>query len=148
MCMAVYISSDIELPIITWDEKNPSFFAEKESTDHTNKFFSKPHSYYLGAFEGCSCGFEYIDCFVEKDDPEEIKENELKKECMQKLVQYLKDALKKTRELELLICWEDEEKDPPTKRGTVTLDELDEPYWVFETIEGFYKLVKNKRTSS
>lgn len=59
MCMAVYLASDVPLPLIPWDEGNPSFNT-MELSDYEQPFmeqFTKPHVYYLGSYTGCSCGF-------------------------------------------------------------------------------------------
>ncbi|MCK4917989.1 MAG: hypothetical protein KAS51_07225 [Candidatus Omnitrophica bacterium] len=142
MCMAVYLGSDIELPTSKWDKNKPSFYAENaQEDDNVKKQFTKKNIYYLGSHEGCGCGFSYDDNEVNPEYSEEVKDNELRKDSVKHLVQYLKNALEKTTELELFICWEGEQGEKPNKRATITVEEILGTYWSLDTRE-FYKVIK------
>jgi len=58
--MMVYIASDHELPLIEWNEDAPAFHVRElhEKEKAVRAQFTLPHIYYVGAHEGCGCGFQ------------------------------------------------------------------------------------------
>lgn len=50
MCMTIYIASNKELPLIPWNENNPSFNVSKEDDSNGVKnHLSKKYLYYAGS---------------------------------------------------------------------------------------------------
>jgi hypothetical protein len=59
MCLAFYVGADMELPLVPWDRAKPAFcvrplFPEEEIV---RRLFMKRYVVYIGASEGCGCGF-------------------------------------------------------------------------------------------
>ncbi len=144
MCIAVYLGSDIQLPTFEWDRKAPSFYATKANNDHgVMAQFSKLNVYYIGSHKGCGCGFIYEEDAFDPKNPKDVKEDRLRKESTKNLVEYLNEALERTQELELFICWEGEQGDAPKKTATITTDEIFGIDWTLDMRE-FYQVVRNK----
>lgn len=59
MCFVLYMASDKERREIAWDSAAPSFHVRANANGATQARaqFSKANVYYLGAHEGCGCGF-------------------------------------------------------------------------------------------
>ena len=119
MCLAIYIGSDKELPCSKWDAKNPAFFVEDimdSNHDGVEIQFDKKFIYYAGSYQGCGCGFYYQDYDVGyEQDPEEIEKS---KADVEKLIQYLEDALADNT-IQLFACWEGMQKNKPDFKGTI-----------------------------
>ena len=58
MCLAVYVASDVELPLITWDDADRRFYVSELSSreQEVKKQFSLPRVHYAGTRPGCGCG--------------------------------------------------------------------------------------------
>lgn len=103
MCLAVYVASNDELPVIPWDENKPCFFIVAEDTSNVvRKHFSKKNIYYTGSYMGCGCGFMYGDNI--DGNEEEI----LKRKSFEDILTYLKENLD-GEELEIYCCWDGDE---------------------------------------
>jgi len=58
MCLAVYIASDIELPLVPWNKAKPSFHvSELTYNKGVRKQFSLDNVRVAGSDAGCGCGF-------------------------------------------------------------------------------------------
>lgn len=66
--------------------------------------FTKPHVYYAGSHEECSCGFQ-----LGKDRSPEDPEQARGRESLGAFAKYLQDALTRVDDLELFACWEGEQ---------------------------------------
>jgi hypothetical protein len=83
MCLAVYISTKIEIATIPWDNDNPSFFIlsiDQRNHHNVEKQFINPNIYYVGSYQGCGCGFIY-----DENDPEftdEMEDLNLRSKCI------------------------------------------------------------------
>lgn len=111
MCLALFVASDHELPLIPWDEAAPAFNVQPLS-EHDGKVltthFSKRHARYLGGHSGCSCGFRYS-AQASGDDADAVRENELGRASVAALRAYLQKAIETVGPLELYVCWEGDE---------------------------------------
>ena len=119
MCMMLYLASDKPLPLVAWDENNPSFHVQElhESSASVRKQFSKPCVYYLGSDQGCGCGFSYGQ-FV--NDDEELKS----RDSVLRLSKYLSQAVEIAGPLELYSCWHGDEETTPEFNEVVTFEEI------------------------
>jgi hypothetical protein len=92
MCLAVYLASDKPLPLIEWNEKEPSFYVgELTKSDKSVKIqFEFPYIYYIGSDEGCGCGF-----FKKGRESDELFRAE---ENYSKLASYLEKQHQKAKE--------------------------------------------------
>ena len=140
MCMMVYIASDRPLPVIPWDEDRPAFHA-KEVAEHepARRQFSKPYVYYVGAHEGCGCGFQY------GQDPsvEDEKDVALAKTSRRELVKYLRRALATVAMVELYACWDGDQAANPVGRSVVSPNDLLKSRTFFEEKE-FLQIVAKR----
>jgi len=145
MCMMVYIASNSPLPLIDWDENRHAFYVEELSDqfqDQLRNKFSKSYLYYVGAHEGCGCGFSYGKYPLEDDEEPE----EEAKESVTRLSQYLAEAVAKHGTIELFACWADDESAPPEHRRSITPEDIGgESFW-FEEKE--FLIIGNKSKSS
>jgi hypothetical protein len=90
MCLALYLASKDELPVIPWNEEKPAFHVVHlpQSAEPVRKHFNAKHVYYVGSDQGCSCPFNYeheYDTIVELRD-------------------YLRNALICVDEVEMFSC--------------------------------------------
>ena len=144
MCLAFYIGSNTELPTNSWDESNPSFFVEQAKEDYDMKInVSKDYIYYAGSHEGCGCGFKNNEEWVDFNKPEEVKKLEASKKSLNQLIDYLKRALNKTKELDLFICWEGEQEETPKEIKTINPEELLKIDWSME-LRDLFKIMNER----
>ena len=69
---------------------------------------------YLGAYEGCGCGFG--------------KGGEQGRQSLDSLCTFLEEQLETVAELELYGCWLGDEEEPPEERREVTPEQLVESF--------------------
>ena len=137
MCLVAYIASNIPLPLILWDKNEPAFHVAELSTEEDQKVrvqFSKPHIYYLGSHEGCGCGFPYTDSLGNEEDKDKTQQTR------ERLVEYLRSALKTQEDVELFFCWEGDQDAEVESRRTLNLQEMGDAFG-FETKQ-LLKIVK------
>jgi hypothetical protein len=117
MCYALYLASERALPIVEWNENDYVFFTEElaKHDEGVLSQFTKPNVYYLGSYEGCSCGFFYnrAESFSEKT-----------KDSVHCWCAFISQALETTAELEIFACWAGEEENKPKKRVLLTPQQL------------------------
>ena len=134
MCHYLYIGSDCPLPFFKSDEKEPllSITPLSEEEQPVLQHFSKKYVVYAGAYEGCSCGFNYD--FSDVEDNSTRQEEELKKSCVVLLLQYIKKQLLEARSLEVYNCWAGELNEKPQARRTIDLAnmQLGSAFWFEE----------------
>jgi hypothetical protein len=129
MCMAVYIASNVPLPLVAWNKDQPGFFVaelhpERESV---RVQFSKPYVYYVGAHSGCGCGFAY------GRNPEYEEDIEENRGSVTRLSQYLTKAAEQNETIELFACWEGDQAEEPVKRRKATPSDIGgESFWFEE----------------
>lgn len=127
MCLTLYVASykpirakaDEAFSVESlWDT---SGFEKRSIVRHQ---FSKPHVMYLGAYEGCGCGFG--------------KAGGQGRLSLDSLRTFLKEQLETVTELELYGCWIGDETEPPEERLEVTPDQVVESLdWnVFYRVRG------------
>ncbi|MGB5416243.1 MAG: hypothetical protein WBN01_16505 [Polyangiales bacterium] len=107
VCIAVYIAANRPLPTIDWDESQPAFYVATLGKDEepVRNQFTKPHVYYAGSHEGCSCGFQ-LGNDRSPEDPEQARG----RESLGAFAKYLEDALTRVDDVELFACWEGEQE--------------------------------------
>lgn len=122
MCHTLYIASDKPLPLVEWNEEQPSFFTAElqEHEEGVRNQFTLPFVVYAGTFEGCSCGFVY--------DDEPIGDNEFEKrydkqarESVRRLGEYISKRLYDSS-VEMFSCWEGEHENEAVDRLVVGFD--------------------------
>lgn len=119
MCMMVYIASDIPLPLIPWSKDKPAFHVQEltQRDAAVRRQFSKPNVYYVGAHEGCGCGFQHPEFDVDAEAQSQTTESR------RRLGEYLRQALSQQQSIELFACWDGDQAKRPEYRDAVRLDE-------------------------
>ena len=133
MCLAVYIASNKQLPLIPWVEKNPSFCVIEltKNENGVKKQFSLEHVYYVGSHEGCGCGF-----FKEGEAGEELVKIE---ENYNRLSTYILNAKENNSKIELFSCWEGDQASKVEKKEKITENTLKEKLFEFKE-KWFYEV--------
>lgn len=117
MCLAIYVGTSEPVTKQPWNSESPGFYVDVVGNREADvrKNLSKPHICYVGAHEGCGCGF--ILSGYEEDD--ELK---LTQESRLALTGFLNNLVRQGKEVEMLICWEGEESNAPMCSLSLTPD--------------------------
>jgi hypothetical protein len=117
MCWALYLASDKDLPLVSWNEKAPGFNVQalSEHEFRVKRQFSFPNVVYVGSHEGCSCGFM-------AGGPHQPEREPSRAADAKGLFAYLKELQGFGARLEMLLCWEGDEEKVPIKRGSLSLE--------------------------
>lgn len=104
MCLAVYIASDHELPLVPWEDKRPSFYiAELSYHDKAVcRQFTLPNIRYVGSDAGCGCGF-IKDGVADEQEMIETEEN------YARLAAYASDLKEHGAAIQIFSCWRGDE---------------------------------------
>lgn len=99
MCLAVYIASSLNLPLVVWNENEPAFYVSDLTNDKdVRNQFTLPNVRYVGSCEGCGCGFlkdgEYDDGLAKVN------------EDYARLAAYIVALQEEGSDIELFSCWE------------------------------------------
>ena len=109
MCMALYLGSDRAIPPMPWAEGRSPVWTRTLSDDDeaVRAKFSKKHVSYVGAWEGCGCGFGYGTL----PDVDEGGAHELQcRASVEALRTFLSDRLAYESDIELFACWEGDQE--------------------------------------
>lgn len=144
MCLALYIGSEKELPLISYPDYPQSVIylpewpmvaqrfhieALGEKNQKVRAHFSTPYVVLAGSYEKCSCGFNYG---REYPDYEDDKDHLLvARESVVELVSYIRNNNVK----EIYSCWFDDEALPQESERTVMVEELLSSTFVFKQKE-------------
>jgi len=124
MCMMVYLAASQPLPLIPLTETNAAItvreLAAREQV--VTQWFSQPLVYYVGAYEGCGCGFNYGHYPIE--DEYDQQEYVASRRSVQQLAAYLAQALEQGIEIELFVCWDGDQGQSPHTHAMLTLADL------------------------
>lgn len=85
------------------------------------KHFSKPHICYVGAYEGCGCGFRSPYGEMGDDAPETV---EAVLQSRERLAQLLRNVLEHETHAELYVCWADDEGEDAEYQREMSVEEL------------------------
>jgi hypothetical protein len=109
VCLALFLATDRPLPRIEYVEgiTRLSVHDIAESDRRVKDKISKSYIAYVGAWEGCGCGFEYG--LLEDPDEEDHREDELGKESVRELRGLLEMLLQEQEEVELYVCMDGEQ---------------------------------------
>lgn len=135
MCMVLYVAADEPLTEIPATDPPGAFSARpvQGPEEPVRAQFSKPHVYFLGAHEGCSCGFSY----GRGDDDADVPG----RESVRRLRAYLDAAVDRLAVVEVYSCWVDEEAQPATERDFVTTGMFTHDAESFELPNGWFARV-------
>lgn len=115
MCLAVYVGSSVEQPLVPWGDP-PGFHVRKLSGHReVKRRLGKPFIYDVGAHTSCACGFM-------RPHPSEEEEMSSWSASMGSLVAWMRAAVA-TEPVEVLVCWLGDESKKPTRR-TIGVDDL------------------------
>lgn len=127
MCMMVYIASDYKLPCIDYKKESPDFFVQEISEGDFGyievwKMMNKKFIYNVGSYTGCGCGFNYGT--YELYDEDDIKEDNLGKEAVKKLFDYIKECLTDIKHIYLFTCVAGNEYKQPERTLLMNVGEI------------------------
>lgn len=155
MCDVLYIASDRLLPLIKYDEENPTFwvgelgsFSDKD--DLVKGQFSLPYVYYLGSHTFCGRGFHErkmryegnlfkraVNLFKGQKDkscgargPNRVSNIEVNR-TYTNLVNYLRDAKRENARLELFSCYEGMQGEQPNSKEIIRTIDIESPAFTF-----------------
>jgi hypothetical protein len=119
MCYMLYLGSDIPLPVTKFDPENTVFFLSDtdDKIAFVKKHFTRKHLYYAGSNTHCGCGFFYNSY----DTSDTYKIN---KESVVALVETIRQALKNSEQVELLVSWAGNEGQKPKKLSIMKPEQL------------------------
>jgi hypothetical protein len=126
MCLMVYIGSDKPLPLIAWNENNPSFNIS-DLTKYEKSVaaqFKFPHVYNAGSHQGCGCGF-----FKEFKEDEELTQAH---DNYHQLNAYLQKAQEMGANNQIFSCWDGDQEAKPEHREEINLNRLIEANFEFK----------------
>ena len=117
MCLAVYIASDQELPLIPWNEAKPSFHVRELTYNKAvRNQFKLANVSVAGSDAGCGCGF--LKDGVYDDELVEAMKN------YQGLTTYISDIKSRGGTVQIFSCWEGDQTAKPEFVETVTVADL------------------------
>lgn len=114
MCLAVYIASDAELPLIPFVRGSSAIFTQSVARDCLPPHVRRRHVVNVGAYGGCGCGF-----LAEGVVPPSLAAEKVTR-SLDSLAQYAATAARAS-DLDVIACWMGDE-DEPTPAGDVTPD--------------------------
>jgi hypothetical protein len=126
MCHVLYMASDKERPLVSWDDAHRGFHValrDGVAVPH----LTKPHIRYLGSDQGCGCGFQTAGLAM-IDDKEQraiVRKNQ------EGLARYLSECLSDEEFIELFTCWNGDEALPLERRRELRVEELLEDEFEF-----------------
>jgi hypothetical protein len=115
MCLAVFLATEHELPIVAWSPDRPGFNAgplERFEQSVRGKV-SLPVVHSLGAHTGCGCGFLNDGA----ESPDDVRRSR------EALAAYAAAALR-SGPVELYVCWNGNVEDGYYQQLTLAVDEL------------------------
>ncbi|CAI3799814.1 hypothetical protein [Rheinheimera sp. MM224] len=134
MCLALYIASDLKIPITAYNDRIPRFHVtELEKNDFlVKKQFCLPNVSYAGSNEGCGCGF-----FKDGLEGEEL---ELAQENYYSLAHCVSALKFKGGKVALFACWEGDQGTMPKTREKLSVSELTSKAFEFKEL-AYYEIV-------
>jgi len=131
MCLMVYLAASRPLPLIPLEANAAITVRELDAREQgVAQWFSQPFVYYVGAYEGCGCGFNYGRYPIENESDQE--QYAASRQSVQQLAAYLAQALEQAAELELFVCWDGDQGQAPHTRAVLTPADLGGEVFGFE----------------
>ena len=138
MCMAYYIASDSEVPLLPWNEASPGLFVQEvqpDEEDSVKKHFSKTNVRYIGSHEGCGCGFrqgqDWFDNDVDEQDEDELKDAAARQKDHEQLRDYLVNHCVEQKQVEIYACWEGDWWEDCLGKIQISVDEIADNHFCF-----------------
>ncbi len=122
MCRMLYLASNMRLPKISRNSENFIAVREIEGPSPSRQRFSKEHVYYVGAYDGCGCGF-YIEQNMRSMGMGE--EEQKRRNSIRHFFEYLATHVPLAGEFEVLYCWSGEEDKPFRREDYLHLRDFD-----------------------
>jgi hypothetical protein len=115
MCLAVYIASDAELPLIPFVEGTSPIHVQIDPPETVPLGLQRKHVVYIGAHEGCGCGF-----FTGGLEPGSV-EHVAAMRSLGALAEYVASVARRS-DLDMFACWEGAQHHEPVLAGEVKPD--------------------------
>ena len=118
MCNALYLAAATAPPLVEWHDGASFVVARlRDSEARMVERFTLPHVVSLGAYSGCSCGFDH----AENADPDEKASSRASQAA---LIDYVGELLKTESRVELLMTYYAGDGRPPERTLRWDLDAL------------------------
>lgn len=122
MCFMLYLGSNNDLPIATWDKKRPTVIISERlrRSGRRPRHFSTRNVYYVASDEGCGCGFRQADdvAFPDFSDIAQKTKNQ------SELYECLAPVLDNEDHIEFFGAWAGDERDVLPVKRTISLSDL------------------------
>jgi hypothetical protein len=146
MCFVLYMATPRPVPLINWDEKNPSLHIEDlgESEVAVAGHFTLPHCYHAGSDTFCGCGYRNASyqngSWPEEEwQPDDYDSDGDKQAMHEKLVSFIRAELLPTDSVEFYGLWEDDLTLPALSDQEIDLSRLTESSFFFRD-RGRYRI--------
>jgi hypothetical protein len=128
MCYASYIGTNAEQKVGTFVADQTELYLEELSREKEisglRPKFTKKHVYYVGSYQGCSCGFAYDPTNPNEQEGDDDKEEVEKALKSVKALVSLIDNLTKVEDLEFYCCWEGDWEEPIEEKSEIDIREI------------------------
>jgi hypothetical protein len=132
--MMVYIGAEQALAQIPFTDEGSAISVRELSEEEqaVTKHFAKPYVYYVGAHEGCGCGFSYGQYPIHDEDDQE--QYDTCRESVRQLAVYLSKAIEQVGSIELFACWDGHQEIVPEIRLLMSVSDIGGDEFGFEEL--------------
>ena len=127
MCYAVFIGTNIIQTTGTFIANQTDLYLEEPSQDELiglRPKFTKTYLYYVGSYQGCSCGFSCDPTNLNDQETGNDKVEQIKAVRSVTALLSLIDKLTKQEDLEFYCCWEGDWKSPIEYRDQIDIRQI------------------------
>lgn len=146
MCFVLYMATPRPVPLIKWDEKNPSLHIEQlsEGEQGVKAHFDLPYCYHAGSDTFCGCGYRNASyqngSWPEEEwQPDDFDSDGDMQVMHEKLISFLRKELLPNDPVEFYGLWEDDLGLSPLSDQEIDLSRLTESTFFFRD-RGRYKI--------
>lgn len=142
MCYMTIISTTSAIDLTQFNTTDVVFDKEMPGIPE-EQLLKYPHKWYIGSYQGCSCGFRHLMTENFSDlvfsEPEEWFEEEPEDiEATLKLVRIFKIIIKSGSKLECINAWARDPSEPPNLKGNVVVNFSEVTETSFRLIENYH----------
>jgi hypothetical protein len=134
MCMAYFLGTSVDTPLIAFDETDARFNVGEPTPEEmvAQRHLATPHVRYVGSHTSCGCGFR-CDAF---GDPHARREDAADTQAdHEALASYLGSLPAAAQPIRIFGCWSGDEADPPEHFRSCTAEEIRGPDFTFREKE-------------
>jgi hypothetical protein len=142
MCHMIIMSTTSDLDLRKFNSSDVIFESELPGVPE-EKLLKYDHKWYVGSYQGYSCGFRHLMSVNFPDlgfaDPEEwFQENQENIDATLKLIKIFKEIIVSGEKLECIDAWSHDSSEEPYLEGNVIVNLNEVPDTAFRFIESFH----------